>query len=84
MDRANSEWCKVLIVDDEVLIRQGVKHYINWEQEGFQIVGEASNGKEAIELIELLESSHCDYRYCYASHGWNGIDSLHQKSLSGN
>ncbi len=48
------EWCKVLIVDDEVLIRQGVKHYINWEQEGFQIVGEASNGKEAIELIELL------------------------------
>ncbi|MCJ8008836.1 response regulator [Lederbergia wuyishanensis] len=46
------EHCKVLIVDDEVLIRQGIKHYINWEQEGFTIVGEASNGSEALQLIE--------------------------------
>ncbi|MCA1032700.1 response regulator transcription factor [Bacillus timonensis] len=43
---------KVLIVDDEMLIRQGIINYINWESEGFQIVGEASNGKEAIQLIE--------------------------------
>ncbi|MCH1625043.1 response regulator transcription factor [Fredinandcohnia sp. SECRCQ15] len=35
-----------------MLIRQGIKHYLNWEEEGFQIVGEASNGKEALELIE--------------------------------
>nr|WP_283248488.1 response regulator transcription factor [Bacillus sp. FJAT-49711] len=41
-----------MIVDDEVLIRQGIKHYINWEQEGFTIVGEASNGTEALQLIE--------------------------------
>lgn len=46
------ELCRVLIVDDEVLIRQGIKHYINWEQEGFAVVGEASNGREALELIE--------------------------------
>lgn len=45
------EACKVLIVDDEMLIRQGIINYINWEQEGFQIVGEASNGKEAMQLI---------------------------------
>lgn len=43
---------RVLIVDDEQLIRQGIKHYLNWEQEGFEIVGEASNGMEALELIE--------------------------------
>lgn len=46
------ELCRVLIVDDEILIRQGIKHYINWEREGFLIVGEASNGQEALELIE--------------------------------
>jgi two-component system, response regulator YesN len=46
------ELCKILIVDDEVLIRQGIKHYIDWEQEGFLIVGEASNGQEALTLIE--------------------------------
>ncbi|WP_249308741.1 response regulator transcription factor [Lederbergia citrea] len=50
-----NEWCKVLIVDDEVLIRQGIKHYINWEQEGFQIVGEAANGREALDMIEKLD-----------------------------
>jgi two-component system, response regulator YesN len=43
---------RVLIVDDEQLIRQGIKHYLNWEQEGFEIVGEAPNGLEALELIE--------------------------------
>jgi len=45
------EACKVLIVDDEMLIRQGIINYIDWQQEGFQIVGEASNGKEAMQLI---------------------------------
>ncbi|GGG11225.1 response regulator transcription factor [Paenibacillus abyssi] len=48
----SKELCRVLIVDDEILIRQGIKHYLNWKQEGFQIVGEASNGKEALELID--------------------------------
>ncbi|MBD1382891.1 response regulator [Bacillus sp. IB182487] len=48
----NNELCRTIIADDEILIRQGIKHYINWEEEGFQIVGEASNGQEALELIE--------------------------------
>lgn len=48
----NKKLYKTLIVDDELLIRQGIKHYLNWEEEGFQIVGEASNGQEALELIE--------------------------------
>lgn len=52
---ATKELCKIVIVDDEVLIRQGIKHYVNWEQEGFQIVGEASNGKEALEIIEQTQ-----------------------------
>ncbi|MDL4843218.1 response regulator transcription factor [Aquibacillus rhizosphaerae] len=47
----NVPW-KVLIVDDEMLIRQGIINYINWEEEGFQIAGEAGNGKEALQLIE--------------------------------
>jgi two-component system response regulator YesN len=49
------EGCRIIIVDDEQLIRQGIKHYVEWEQEGFQIVGEASNGQEALELIELTK-----------------------------
>lgn len=43
---------KVLIVDDEPFIRQGIQILINWEKHGFEICGEASNGLEAIELMK--------------------------------
>ncbi|GIP30008.1 DNA-binding response regulator [Paenibacillus sp. J23TS9] len=48
------ELCKVLIVDDELLVRQGIKHLLNWELDGFRMVGEAANGKEALALIKEL------------------------------
>ncbi|WP_211747105.1 response regulator transcription factor [Paenibacillus sp. Marseille-Q4541] len=47
--------CKVIIVDDEMLVRQGIKHLLDWEQAGFCIVGEASNGLEALDLVEELQ-----------------------------
>lgn len=43
---------KILIADDEFLVRLGLKTTINWEQNGLQVVGEANNGKEALELFE--------------------------------
>ena len=49
-----SDFCKILIIDDEFIMRQGLKHMIEWEKEGFQIVGEAANGKEGLEMIENL------------------------------
>ena len=45
---------KVLLVDDEPFIIQGLKVLIDWEQEGYMIAGTASNGKEALDLF----SSH--------------------------
>lgn len=45
---------KVLIADDEVLVRVGIKSTIDWEKHGFTIVGEARNGEEALEKIEQL------------------------------
>ena len=49
------KYCRVLIVEDEFIMRQGIKHMIEWEREGFTIVGEATNGQEALELIETLK-----------------------------
>ena len=46
------EKIKVLIVDDEFIMRQGLRYMIAWEKEGYTIIGEASNGKEAFDLIE--------------------------------
>lgn len=47
-----NEYCKILIIDDEYLMRQGLKHMLDWEQEGFTIVGDVSNGREAMSVIE--------------------------------
>ncbi|MCX7708356.1 MAG: response regulator [Clostridia bacterium] len=41
----------VAIIDDEALVRIGLKSLIDWEANGFHIIGEASNGLQGMELI---------------------------------
>lgn len=41
---------KLMIVDDELLMRVGIRSMLNWEEHNFYVVGEAGNGKEALEL----------------------------------
>lgn len=45
---------KVLIVDDEMLVRVGIKSTIEWEKHGCTVVGEAANGEEALRKIEAF------------------------------
>ena len=45
---------KVLIVDDEPIIREGLKTLISWEDHGFRVCGEAVNGRDGLnKTIEL-------------------------------
>lgn len=46
---------KILIVDDEVLVRVGIKSMVNWEDKGYTIIGEACNGIEALSKIKEQE-----------------------------
>lgn len=46
---------KVLIVDDEQLIRIGLLSLLEWESYGYVIIGDASNGEEALDKIEKLK-----------------------------
>lgn len=46
---------RVLIVDDEMLVRTNLKMMLDWEKNGFTIYGEASSGVEALKLIEKLQ-----------------------------
>ncbi|PMC40830.1 two-component system response regulator [Bacillus sp. UMB0899] len=46
---------KVVITDDEIQIRKGLRMKVDWEKEGFQIVGEASNGKETLDLLNSTD-----------------------------
>jgi two-component system, response regulator YesN len=43
---------KVLIVDDEEIIRNGLCHFIDWEKYGFSICGEADCGETALRKIK--------------------------------
>lgn len=43
----------VLLVDDQAIVRQGLKALLSLEAD-LQIVGEASNGREALEIAQAL------------------------------
>ncbi|OBZ16560.1 hypothetical protein A7975_01140 [Bacillus sp. FJAT-26390] len=45
---------KVLIVDDEPMIREGLQTLVDWGKYGFAVVGAASNGREAVEKHAAL------------------------------
>ncbi|MCH1625219.1 response regulator transcription factor [Fredinandcohnia quinoae] len=47
----------VFLVDDEPFIIEGMKALVPWEDYGLKVVGEASNGLEA---LEKLENCHID------------------------
>ena len=46
---------RVLLVDDEILVRTGLKMLIDWEAEGLTVVGEAADGREALEMAGALQ-----------------------------
>ena len=46
---------KILLVDDEEEVRTSIIKKIDWEKAGFSVIGDAENGKDALEKIELLE-----------------------------
>lgn len=43
---------QILLADDHLIVRQGIKALL--EQEGFEVVGEASDGREAVRLAQTL------------------------------
>ena len=45
---------KLIIVDDEELIRQGLHCLIDWGELNIEVVGFGSNGMEALELIRCI------------------------------
>jgi len=46
---------KIFLVDDEIIVREGIRQCIDWTHEGFEYCGDASDGEMALPLIE----QHC-------------------------
>ena len=55
---------RVLLVDNEQMILQGLKVLIDWEAEGCTIVGTASTGKQALDFLRRQEADlvFCDIK----------------------
>ena len=45
---------KVLLVDDEILVREAISAKIEWGHLGFELVGDCENGKAAIEFLKEI------------------------------
>ncbi|MFH1512511.1 MAG: response regulator, partial [Bacillota bacterium] len=45
---------KLIIVDDESEIRNGLLEIIDWKKEGFIVVGQAENGLDALQIAEAM------------------------------
>lgn len=55
---------KAIVVDDERITRKGLIDYIRWYEFNIEIVGEASDGQEGLELAEKIQPDImlCDVR----------------------
>ncbi|WP_312640441.1 response regulator [Hydrogenoanaerobacterium sp.] len=43
---------RILLVDDEPIVRLKVKSLLEWEEYGYEIVGEAGDGNDALKLLK--------------------------------
>lgn len=46
---------KILIIDDEYLVRCGLRQTIDWASFNAEIIGEATNGQQGFEMAQFLE-----------------------------
>ncbi|MDI4643821.1 response regulator [Cohnella hashimotonis] len=45
---------KVLLVEDELFVRESIKMTVKWEEHGFTVAGEANDGEEALQMLKSM------------------------------
>ena len=46
---------RLFIVEDEEIIRKGIREHISWSELGYKVVGEAENGYDALKIIPFVK-----------------------------
>lgn len=46
---------KVFLVEDEIVIREGIQRMVPWEEYGFELTGEAADGEIALPMIKKIK-----------------------------
>ena len=51
MNQSESSLCRVFLVDDDLLVLDDLRELIAWEAEGFEIIGTAGTGEQALAQL---------------------------------
>lgn len=43
---------KILLVDDEILVRDAIRENIDWKSLDCELVGDCENGRQAVEFVQ--------------------------------
>ena len=74
----------ILIIDDEPIVKIALRSILPWEEHGFSICGTASNGLEAMSLIEKHQPDVIITDLKNAGNGRTGTDPyLERKNYPG-
>ena len=65
---------KILLVDDEILVRDAIRENIDWKSLDCELVGDCENGRQAVEFCAEPQGGCCIDRYLYALYGWYGTE----------
>ncbi|WP_461482246.1 two-component system response regulator NarL [Porticoccus sp.] len=76
----NDAVSKLILVDDHPMLRKGVRQLVELEDD-MQVIGEAGNGREAIELAQQLEADLI--LLDLSMKGMDGIETLRQMRDAG-
>lgn len=51
-EKRQSERCRILLVEDERIVRTALRYIIEQEKDTYEIIGEVTNGEEALAFLE--------------------------------
>ena len=57
----------ILVADDHTIVRQGLARLLE-EQPDIKVIGEATNGRKAVDLAKKTEAGYCHHGYRHAPH----------------
>lgn len=72
---------KIVFIDDEVLIVEGLKRIIDWESYGISFAGYAQNAYDGIKLVEKVNPDIIISDICM--HGMSGLDMVEELNKKG-
>lgn len=74
--QAEESLYKVLLVDDEEVVRHGLKYFTDWKKLGFRIANDVGSSEEA---LDLLDNNHYDVLVTdIQMPGQNGLELINQ------